>query len=324
MPKITEDMIHPELRKKARSLWRGSQKYSPFGTKVTKMMCRLLRGRHSNKMRYEQQYITRPDGSKLRICVYTPLQRKENVPGLLWIHGGGYAIGIPEQDDEFILRFVEASGCLVVSPDYTLSLDKPYPAALDDCYAALLWLAEHGGEYGVRKDQIFVGGDSAGGGLAAAVSLYARDNCVRDKHGVKIAYQMLVYPMLDDRHTGSSADNNAPLWHTTVNDASWKVYLGDLYGRADVPIYAAPGRAEDLTGLPPTCSYVGGIEPFHDETVAYMERLQKCGVPVHFKVFEGCFHAFDIMCPDAEVTKEAVRFLVDSFNYAVGNYFSEG
>jgi len=317
MPKITDEMIHPELRAKALDLRKKPQRFSLLKTKLMKQMCRLLKGKHSKEMSYEQQYITRPDGSKLRLCVYAPHDLKENVPGLLWIHGGGYSIGIPEQDDAYILRFVKASGCVVVSPDYTLSLDKPYPAALDDCYAALLWLYENGARYGMRQNQIFVGGNSAGGGLAAALTLLARDN-----GKVPVAFQMLLYPMIDDRPTDSSTDNDAPLWYSTINDASWKLYLDKHYRSESSPIYAAASRASDYTNLPPTCSFVGSIEPFADETVTYIENLKASDIPTHFKVFDGCFHAFDQICPDTEISKEATDFLMKSFNYAVANYFT--
>jgi acetyl esterase/lipase len=310
-------MIHPELQKKARSLRNRSQSYSLNKTKMMKILCGLLRGSHSRKMRYRQEYIIRTDGSKLRMCVYTPLVKKENVPGLLWIHGGGYAIGVPEQDDNYIRRFVEASGCVVVSPDYTLSLDKPYPAALEDCYAALLWLCENGVAFGMRQDQLFVGGNSAGGGLAVAVSLYARD-----KGGAAIAFQMLLYPMLDDRPTNSSTDNDAPVWDSVSNNASWRLYLGDYYGGNKVPVYAAPARAKDFSGLPPACCFVGSIDPFYDETTVYIENLKRSGVPVQFKVYNGCFHAFDRMCANTDIAKDAVSFLMENFMYAVNNYFS--
>jgi len=268
-------------------------------------------------MNYRQEYIIRPDGSRLRICVYTPHQRRENVLGLLWIHGGGYVIGVPEQDDAYILRFIEASGCVVVAPDYTLAPDKPYPAALDDCYLSLLWLRDHGIEYGMRPDQIFVGGNSAGGGLAAAVSLYARD-----KSEVAIAFQMLLYPMLDDRATVSSTNNNAPVWNSNDNDGAWRLYLGDSYRSEGVPIYAAPGRTVDYSALPPTLSFVGNIEPFYDETVIFIDNLKKNGIPVQFKVFDGCFHAFDRMCAKTEIAKQAVVFLMENFAHAVENYFA--
>jgi acetyl esterase/lipase len=278
----------------------------------------MMKGKCRSELKYEQIFIPRPDGSKLRLCIYSPLSPKINVPGLLWIHGGGYGLGTPEQDEAFIKRFVDASGCVVISPDYTLSIDKPYPAALDDCYAALLWLKENGGKYGARDDQLFVGGDSAGGGLAAAVSLYARD-----KGEVAIAFQMPLYPMIDDRmDTESATDNNAPLWNSKSNRIGWTLYLGDLFGKDDVPAYAAPARADDFSRLPPTCTYVGSVEPFRDETVAYIKKLRSNGVPVSFKIFEGCFHGFDLVCPKSNAAREAVGFLMDGFRYAAKNYYA--
>ena len=318
MPAITDDMIHTELREKAGKLRKKPERFSLRKTKLMKVMCRMLKGKHSKEMQYKQEYITCRDGSKLRICVYTPLEAKENVPGLLWIHGGGYAIGIPEQDDEIILRFVKASGCVVAAPDYTLSIDKPYPAALDDCYSALLWLRDNGQKYGMRQDQIFVAGNSAGGGLAAAVTLLARD-----KKEVSIAFHMPLYPMLDDRPTASSTDNDAPLWNSEKNDASWKLYLGDYYRSETAPVYAAPARETDYMNLPPVCSFVGSIDPFLDETKAYIENIRATGTPTHFKVFDGCFHAFEHICPDTKISKEAVAFLMETFNYAAENYFTQ-
>lgn len=264
---------------------------------------------------YKQEFIKRDDGSNLRVCIYTPKVRKENVPGLLWIHGGGYGLGIPEQDFIFIRDFVEASGCVVVAPDYTNSMTAPYPAALNDCYLALEWLKDNGKRYGMRSDQIFVGGDSAGGGLCAAVSLLARD-----RGDVNIAFQMPLYPMIDDRMiTPSSQNNNAPVWNSKSNELGWKLYLDDLYGTDRVPKYAAPARETDYRGLPPTLTYVGDIEPFTDETVEYVENLRKAGVEVNFRIFEGCFHAFDLFVYTTPA-KQARKFLIDGFMYAVENY----
>ena len=317
--KITDDMIHPPLKKRAKLMRFGKPNYSEKSTRRIQALCRLMKGHHSKGLNLQQIYISRPDGSKLRLCVYTPLakDRKEHVPGLLWIHGGGYSVGLPEMDDFYIRRFVANSGCVVVSPDYTLSLQKPYPAALDDCYAALVWLKAHGNEYGMRPDQIFVGGESAGGGLTACITLLARD-----KGEVKIAFQMPLFPMLDDRPTESSRDNDAPICPTEMVVGCWKWYLGEYFGRDDVPAYAAPARAADYSGLPPTCTFVGSIEAFRDETVTYIENLKRCGIPVHFRLFDGCFHAFDGSCPKTEIAKEAAKFLMDSFAYAVDNYFS--
>lgn len=316
---ITRSMIHPELRNRGsliRAFW-------PFYTerkfRFVNFVLSVVKGKCRSKLNFEQKIITRADGSNLRICIYSPLTPATDVPGLLWIHGGGYASGLPEFDEVFIRRFVEESGCVVVSPDYRLSFETPYPAALEDCYSALLWLKEHGGEYGMRPNQIMVGGDSAGGGMTAAITLFARD-----KKEVAIAFQMPLYPMLDDRmDTESAAGNDAPIWNSKSNYIAWKLYLGDLFGKAEIPEYAAPSRAEDYTNLPPACSFVGSLEPFRDETMAYMVKLKESGTLVHFKVFEGCFHGFDIVSPKSSVAKEAISFLMENFKYAVENYFSE-
>ncbi len=317
---VDRSMINPGLRKTGALIRTFLPSFTERKFRLVKVMFKALKGKRRSKLQYAQKYLPRADGSLLRICVYSPLSAPQSdVPGLLWIHGGGYALGAPEQDELFIRRFVEASGCVVVSPDYRLSVDAPYPAALEDCYAALLWLKEHGGEYGVRDDQIMVGGDSAGGGLTAAISLYARD-----KKEVAIAFQMPLYPMLDDRmNTLSATDNDAPLWNSKSNIISWRFYLGDLFGKPYVPTYAAPARAEDFRQLPPTCSFVGSIEPFRDETIAYMEQLRASGIPVHFKMFDGCFHGFDIVYAKSSVAQEAAGFLMDSFRYATKNYYFE-
>lgn len=264
---------------------------------------------------FEEKYIQREDGTSLRLCVYTPKERKENVPGLLWMHGGGYGLGAPEQDFKFIEDFIASSGCVIVAPDYTNSTTAPYPAALNDCYLALQWLKDNGSSYGMRSDKIFVGGNSAGGGLCAALSLLARD-----KGEINIAFQMPLYPMIDDRMiTESSQNNDAPIWNTKSNEVGWRLYLGDLYQTDNVPKYAAPARETDYSNLPPTLTYVGDIEPFTDETLIYIKNLQDAGVEVTYKVYEGCFHGFDLFSYTTPA-KQARQFLSEGFMYAVENY----
>lgn len=310
---VDKTMIHPELR----TAGAGSRLvFSGFSKRTFRManfVMRARKGRCKSPLQYEQIYLPRADGSVLRLCVYSPISPREGVPGLLWLHGGGYAMGCPEQDEKIIKRFIDSSACLVVAPDYRLSLDAPYPAALEDCYAALLWLKTHGREYGMRDDQIMVGGVSAGGGLAAAIALYARD-----QNEVSIAYQMPLYPMLDDKmDTPSATGNDAPVWNTKSSEIGWKLYLGDWFGKENVPIYAAPARCMDLTGLPPACSFVGGIDPFRDETVGYMERLRAAGIDVEYKVFEGCFHGFDTVFSKTRIAQEANDYLMSCFTRAV-------
>ena len=298
--------------------------FLPFFTEKTFKLFNWMynfnfKGKCKSKINYEQKWITRPDQSKLRICVYSPKNRQENVPGLLWMHGGGYAFGVPEQDEAAIKKFIEAAGCIVVSPDYRRSLECPFPAALEDCYAALLWLRDHAAEYKIRSDQLMIGGFSAGGGLTAALALYARD-----KKEVAIAFQMPLYPMLDDRmETESSKNNDAPLWNSKSNYLGWKLYLGNLFKTNNVPFYASPARAQNFKNLPPTVSFVGSIEPFRDETINYMDKLRENNIPVYFKIYEGCFHAFDWMAPKSKISKEATAFLIETFKFAVDHYIAK-
>jgi len=270
-------------------------------------------------IQYSEVWISRKkESKKLRLVIYKPLEPKENVPCVFWIHGGAYATGTPEQCEAYFRLMMAESNCVVISPDYRLSLEAPYPAALDDCYDALLWTKEHAKELGIRDDQIIVGGDSAGGGLAANIAVLARD-----KGEVNIAFQMPLYASLDDTlSTESMKDNNSPVVDESTLKYAWKMYLGELYGR-EVSPYAAAARTRDYSDLPPMISYVGGVDPLRDELIQYADNLIKAGIPVHYQVFEGCFHGFEVFCPDAEISKEAVAFFIEKFNYAVKNYFKE-
>lgn len=319
--KMEQGLMNPELKK-----INAVGRLIPicFGRKRLKYVNAFLRKRLAGKcpnkeILYQERFINRKDGGKVRICIYKPKTANKNMPGVLWIHGGGYGLGIPEMDFKFIEKFIKEKECVIVAPDYRLSVEEPYPAALEDCYAALKWLKQNASKLGVRSNQIMVGGDSAGGGLTAALTLYARD-----KKSVNIAFQMPLYPMIDDRMETKSAKNNyAPVWNSETNYLGWKYYLGDLFETDEVPKYAAPSREIDYSNLPPTCTFVGTLEPFHDETVAYIEKLKEAGVETHFKVFEGCYHAFDQTCPESKLAKEANKFLIDTFCYAVEYYFAE-
>ena len=317
--KITKEMINPELRFMGTMMRRV---WPCFTAKRDRLSNRVLdaftEGKaFTLKADYDQIYIPRPDGSKLRLCIYMPKEHTGIAPGLLWIHGGGYSIGTPEQDFMFIERAIEAAGCVVIAPDYARSLEAVYPAALDDCYLTLMWMKAHCKDYGIRPDQLFVGGDSAGGGLTAALCMYARD-----KKEASIAFQMPLYPMMDDRmQTASSQDNDAPVWNTKSNEIAWELYLGDLYKTDRVPKYAAPGRETDYAGLPPALTFVGTIDPFRDETVQYMENLRAAGVEAKYELFEGCFHGFDCLCAWTDIAKRANRFAMDGLRHAAQTHF---
>ena len=319
--RITGDMINSEIRLSGR--FKGFFISILFSCETIlratrKLQKKVLSGKTSSKISCEKIFIEKRNGEKLRTCIYKPLRPKENATGLLWIHGGGYAIGAPEMDTGYAEEFILTTDCVIVSPDYTLSTEKPYPAAVEDCYEALVWMKENASKLGIRDDQLFVGGVSAGGGLTVAVTLMARD-----KGEVNIAFQMPLYPMIDDMMTNASAiDNNAPIWNSRFNMLAWRMYLGDLFCSENVPKYAAPARETDYSRLPSAYTFVGDIEPFYDETIAFFDKLQKTGVSAKVDVYKGCYHAFDIMCPGAEISKRATGKMLDEFRFAADNYFA--
>jgi len=225
----------------------------------------------------------------MKLILLRPERQTAPLPGILWIHGGGYTTGMASMVYASCGRMLAKKyGAVVLSPEYRLSGKAPYPAALEDCFAALQYMSAQARELGVDPGRIVVGGESAGGGLAAAVCLYARD-----RSGIHIAYQLPLYPMLDCEDTPSSADNHAPGWNTRRNRRGWSRYLGELYGTDRVPSYASPSRETDCRGLPPCYTFVCEGEPFRDETLTYVRRLREAGVEANADVYPGSLHAFD-------------------------------
>ncbi len=266
-------------------------------------------------------HIPTPSGS-LELLILHPTKNAKpssQTPGILWIHGGGYATGRAGMIYmSRAIHLVKKYGAVVVTPEYRLSGKAPYPAALEDCYEALLYMKKHADELGINSSQIMVGGESAGGGLTAAICIYARD-----KGEVKIAYQMPLYPMIDNCDTESSKDNHAPIWNTKRNHAAWKLYLDKLWDKGtEVPAYAAPARETDYTNLPPAYTFVGDIEPFYCETLTYIENLQKAGVEAKVDIYPNCFHAFDMLLPFKKVSKEAAAEFERQYLYAAEHYFA--
>lgn len=231
-----------------------------------------------------------PLGPGASVRVQRPGSASGPGPALLWIHGGGYVIGNAAQDDGLCQRFSRELGITVGSVDYRLAPEHPYPAALEDCYAALLRLAELPE---VDATRIAIGGASAGGGLAAALALLARD-----RGEVRPVLQVLSYPMLDDRSAALPANRDYRLWSPSANAFGWASYLGD----AD-PAVAVPARRDDLAGLAPAWLGVGSLDLFHDEDVAYARRLQEAGVPCALEVVDGAFHGFDLLTPKTGVSQ---------------------
>lgn len=237
--------------------------------------------------------------------------------GVLWLHGGGYAVGMKEMVHmSRAVGLVKRFGVVVLAPGYRLSLQSPYPAAMDDCYAALLYLKEHAAALGVRSDQIMVGGESAGGGLCAAVCIRARDT-----GAVNVAFQMPLYPMLDDRDTETSRENHGRVWNTRRNHLAWRLYLRGT-DRAQLSPYAAPARLTDFSGLPPAYSFVADEEPFYAETVRYFDRLRAAGVPAKLDVYHTNMHAFDMMRPRDAQSVAAAEAFERQFADARARYFA--
>ncbi|WP_043631799.1 alpha/beta hydrolase [Nonomuraea candida] len=251
----------------------------------------------------ENRMVPGPEGAPdVRLRVYRPEEPGEGRAALYWIHGGGMVIGTPEIDDATMVDYVERLGVVVVSVDYRLAPEHPHPAPVEDCYAGLVWTAKNAAELGVDPGRLAVGGASAGGGLAAATVLLARD-----RGGPEIVFQLLVCPMLDDRNITPSSHEftEAVVWDRTANLFGWTALLGDRIGTDDVPPYAAPARATDLSGLPPAFVDVGELEVFRDECADYALRLARAGVSTEFHLYPGAFHGFDMMVPDAGLSRRA-------------------
>lgn len=315
--KVTRDMVNRDLRGRytvgriiARSFhtkW--------FALLVFRFTAAILRGKNIRGLVCREQYIPgRHGGPPIRVRIYRPAAAIGPLPVMLYFHGGGYVHGVPEQFGTIIKGFIETVPCIIIAPDYTKAVESPYPAAFDDCYDTLLWARNHAASIGGRTDGFIVSGHSAGGGLAAAVSLKATET-----GDARIAFQMPLYPMIDDRQQSISVvGNDAPVWDEAANRLAWSRYLE---GVEDVTPYAAAARCTDYTQLPPTITFVGSLEPFRDETTIYVENLLRADVPVEFEIFEGAFHGFDVLVPEAPISKRANRFLMGNFQKFAQRYF---
>ena len=249
------------------------------------------------------------DAPPVRVVSYRPAQTDGPLAALLHIHGGGYILGSPSMMDAANHGLAMALGCRVLSVDYRLAPETPFPGALEDCFSVLNWICREADALKVDASRIGVKGESAGGGLAAALALLARD-----RGGPRLAFQHLIYPMLDDR-TGSEADphpfTGQYAWTPENNRFGWGSYLGRPPGEADGSAYAAPARAADLTNLPPTFIAVGGLDLFLDENIHYAHRLSRAGVSVELHIYPGAFHGFQRV-REAAVAQAANRDSLDA------------
>jgi len=283
--------IHPQLQPIARKYPRIT-----FNKRTAWLMNLVLSWLPGYKLpgdlHIENRFVMGQDsGTKIRLRVYQPESTPAPTPVLVWLHGGGYVIGRPEMDDHICVEYVRALGITVVSVDYRLAPRDPFPAGLEDSYAALVWVGSQSRQLGVDPRRIAVGGASAGGGLAAALTQLAYD-----RGEIKPLFQLLVYPMLDDRTVlrAEVDDSSSLVWTQKSNRYGWESYLGQACGAETVPAYAVPARRTDLSGLPPAWIGVGSLDMFHDEDLAYGRRLLEFGVECELLVVPGAFHGFDV------------------------------
>jgi acetyl esterase/lipase len=252
----------------------------------------------------EERAVPGPDGSPdVTVVVCRPTAATGPVPALYNTHGGGMVAGTARDALHTVLDLAASVGAALVSVEYRLAPETPHPGPVEDSYAGLVWTAGHADELGIDAGRIVLVGGSAGGGIAAALALLARD-----RGGPALAGQLLKCPMLDDRNDTPSASQMAGtrMWNRQANAVGWTALLGDARGGPDVSPYAAPARATDLSGLPPAFIDVGSADTFRDEDVAYATRIWQAGGVAELHVWPGGYHGFDGIAPDAAISRAAV------------------
>jgi len=294
MPKF-----HPDLRR---------ARFIPplvYGPRLVAAMGRLKQRAPEvpDDMDIEDVLVPGPAGD-VSIRIYRPTSLSRQSPALLWMHGGGFLFGSPLQDERSSIDFARELNISVIAVTYRLAPEAPAPAAVEDAYAALEWVSENAADLGIDNERIAIGGASAGGGLAASLALYAHD-----RGEITPAFQLLVYPMLDDR-TVTRTDietKGVRVWTPGSNRYAWTTYLGHEPGLPEANPYAAPARRDDLSDLPPAWIGVGDLDLFYDEDIAYAQRLQASDVPCELHVVRGAFHGFDALFPKSRVATEFWR-----------------
>jgi acetyl esterase/lipase len=264
--------------------------------------------RRSGRFRVIQQRMPREDGASIPLLVCQPTASTAPTGVVVYLHGGGLVLGDERTRLDHVLDWADEFSLAVVSVGYRLAPEHRHPVPVEDCYAALEWTRAHADELNVDPELLILAGVSAGGGLAAAVALMSRD-----RSGPRIAAQLLMSPMLDDRNDSVSARQMAGrgIWDRASNRTGWASLLGDSAGGADVSPYAAPARARDLSNLPPTFLDVGSAETFRHEVVEYALAMWRDGGDCELHVWPGGFHGYVFLAPDARLTVDSVRARFD-------------
>jgi acetyl esterase/lipase len=246
----------------------------------------------------------------ISVRIYRPRSATGTLPGIYFIHGGGMVLGNVAGEDPVATRLCDEVGAVVVSVEYRLAPEHPHPAPVEDCYAGLLWTAGNAAELGIDPDRLAIYGGSAGGGLAIATAMIARD-----RGGPALRFMMPIYPMVDDRNETESSQEitDIGIWDRAANIEAWAWYLGGK----EADQYAAPARADDLAGLPPAFIDVGTVDMFRDEDIAFAQRLMAAGVPTELHVHPGSYHAAETFAPDAALSRRTWSLRTDALRRAL-------
>jgi acetyl esterase/lipase len=306
---VDRSRVAPELRGRLRLLRRMPPVERAWGLRLSRTATALMPAARTPGVTIE-----RPVPGVPGVRMYRPA-RRASTAALLWIHGGGMIQGRAIQDDRICGATAARLGIVVVSAEYRLAPEHPFPVPLDDCRTAWTWLRDHASELGVDPGRVAVGGESAGGGLAAALAQRLHDE------GGQPAAQWLLCPMLDDR-TAARHDLDAVrhyVWNNRANRFGWRSYLGTRPGAPEPPPYAVPARRDDLAGLPPAWIGVGDIDLFYDEDRAYAERLRAAGVPVTFHSVPGGPHGFEAWAPSSTIARTFIATAHDWLRTALGD-----
>jgi acetyl esterase/lipase len=258
----------------------------------------------------EDLTVPGPDGEPdITVRIYRPVGASTDLPGVYFIHGGGMILGNVAGEDAAATLICDQVGAVVVSVEYRLAPENPHPAPVEDCYAGLVWMAKNASELGVDPDRIAVYGASAGGGLTIATALLARD-----RGGPVLRFMMPIYPMIDDRNETSSSREivDIGIWDREGNIQAWEWYLAGK----DADHYAAPARAEDVSGLPPAFIDVGTVDLFRDEDIAFAQRLMEAGVPCELHVYPGSYHAAETFAPESALSQRIWGNRIDGLKRA--------
>jgi len=295
--KVELDRIDPELRKAA-AAFPKLPIGSAFGRTLTNLLLPLMMSRSKPVAGIAIEEVKTSSGQALRI--YSPSGTRTRA-GMVYIHGGGMIMGSPNMDDEFLSNLALELDMVIVSPNYRLAPKHPFPAALDDCHEAWSWLLKNSSERGVDVSRLAIGGESAGGGLAAGLVL-----AIHDEGGTQPIAQWLFCPMLDDRTAlDRSLDQlNHFVWNNKLNLVGWKSYLGSALGTDQVSAYAAPARRTDFSGLPKAWIGIGDEDLFFEEDRAYANNLKAAGVACEFDSVPMAFHSFQGVAPEAQISKD--------------------